>query len=62
MMLRASTIIRAMDYFAHIGGEKFAVLLPDTDRSHALMVGERLRATWRTLQAVMMRNPLRPIP
>lgn len=41
---RAATAIRSVDYFARIGGEEFAVLLPETDRSAALIVAERLRA------------------
>jgi diguanylate cyclase (GGDEF)-like protein len=35
--------IRSIDYFARIGGEEFAVLLPDTEFSYAFMVAERLR-------------------
>jgi diguanylate cyclase (GGDEF)-like protein len=41
----AETAIRNVDYFARIGGEEFAVLLPDTDRSCALAVAERLRTS-----------------
>lgn len=45
IVLRAAAAIRSTDYFARIGGEEFAVLLPDTDRACALVVAERLRAT-----------------
>jgi diguanylate cyclase (GGDEF)-like protein len=43
--LRADAAIRNIDYFARVGGEEFAVLLPETARVAALMVAERLRAT-----------------
>jgi diguanylate cyclase (GGDEF)-like protein/PAS domain S-box-containing protein len=35
--------IRATDICGRLGGEEFAVLLPDTDEEMAIMVGERLR-------------------
>ncbi|MDQ9171395.1 GGDEF domain-containing protein [Oxalobacteraceae bacterium R-40] len=35
--------IRSIDYLARIGGEEFAVLLPEADTSAALAVAERLR-------------------
>lgn len=35
--------IRAQDIFARLGGEEFALLLPDTTLAKALEVGERLR-------------------
>jgi diguanylate cyclase (GGDEF)-like protein/PAS domain S-box-containing protein len=37
------TQLREVDLFARIGGEEFAVLLPDTDLGNARMVAERLR-------------------
>lgn len=43
VVLRAETVLRSLDYFARIGGEEFAVLLPETDRTAALVVAERLR-------------------
>jgi diguanylate cyclase (GGDEF)-like protein len=43
--LRADAAIRNIDYFARVGGEEFAVLLPETACAAALMVAERLRAT-----------------
>ncbi len=36
--------IRSIDYLARIGGEEFAVLLPEEDASAAMLVAERLRA------------------
>lgn len=44
VVLRAETITRTIDYFSRIGGEEFAVLLPETSRAAALVVAERLRA------------------
>ncbi|MGH8807722.1 MAG: GGDEF domain-containing protein [Noviherbaspirillum sp.] len=43
VVLRAETVLRSVDYFARVGGEEFAVLLPETKRSAALLVAERLR-------------------
>jgi diguanylate cyclase (GGDEF)-like protein/putative nucleotidyltransferase with HDIG domain len=37
-------LIRPMDSFARLGGEEFALLLPETDQLDALLVAERLRA------------------
>lgn len=36
--------IRAVDLPARVGGEEFAVLLPETDKAGALLVAEKLRA------------------
>lgn len=44
VVLRAETVIRNIDYFARIGGEEFAMLLPDTALPAALIVAERLRS------------------
>lgn len=40
----AEQVIRNVDYLGRIGGEEFAVLLPDTGLDEALEVAERLRA------------------
>jgi len=40
----AQDVIRKIDYCARLGGEEFAVLLPDADRDKALTVAERLRS------------------
>ncbi len=44
VVLRAENELRSIDYFARVGGEEFAVLLPETSRAAALVVAERLRA------------------
>jgi diguanylate cyclase (GGDEF)-like protein len=41
----ARDVCRAVDVVGRIGGEEFAVLLPETDRQGALIVAERLRET-----------------
>ena len=41
---RAEGVIRNVDYLGRIGGEEFAVLLPETGIEDALAVAERLRA------------------
>jgi diguanylate cyclase (GGDEF)-like protein len=40
---RVEQEIRSMDYIARLGGEEFAVLLPEVDAPSALIVAERLR-------------------
>jgi diguanylate cyclase (GGDEF)-like protein len=44
IVLRAGTVIRGIDACARLGGEEFAVLLPQTGTAHALVAAERLRA------------------
>ncbi|MEC4718883.1 GGDEF domain-containing protein [Noviherbaspirillum sp. CPCC 100848] len=44
-VLRAETAIRSIDYFARVGGEEFAVLLPETGRTAGVKVAERIRVT-----------------
>jgi diguanylate cyclase (GGDEF)-like protein len=40
----AQAVIRPTDSFARIGGEEFALLLPETSQLEALLVAERVRA------------------
>ena len=44
LVRRAAMVVRTVDYFARVGGEEFAVLLPETSRDAAAAVAERLRA------------------
>ncbi|WP_019142471.1 GGDEF domain-containing protein [Noviherbaspirillum massiliense] len=48
---RAAAVVRNIDYFARIGGEEFAVLLPEADRAAGLIVAERLRAALHRAEA-----------
>lgn len=44
LVLRAETVVReGIDHFARVGGEEFALLLPETSGDDALAVAERLR-------------------
>jgi diguanylate cyclase (GGDEF)-like protein len=44
LVLRAETVLReGIDSFARVGGEEFALLLPETEVTQALAVAERLR-------------------
>jgi len=41
--LRVSEIVREVDVMGRLGGEEFALILPDTSRTSALLLAERLR-------------------
>lgn len=45
MVLRVESVMRHIDYFARIGGEEFAILMPETSLKDALAFAERLRRT-----------------
>jgi diguanylate cyclase (GGDEF)-like protein len=45
IVLRTATVIRGVDACARLGGEEFAVLLPQTGAEQALHAAERLRCT-----------------
>lgn len=45
----AATVLRSYDIFGRIGGEEFAVLLPETSSQEALVIAERLRASTESL-------------
>lgn len=52
LVLRAESVIRGgIDHFARIGGEEFALLLPETASEAALTVAERLRTMMRAADA-----------
>jgi diguanylate cyclase (GGDEF)-like protein len=42
----ATSLLRPTDLFGRIGGEEFAILLPDIARQDALLLAERLRAAF----------------
>jgi diguanylate cyclase (GGDEF)-like protein len=50
---------RDCDLLARIGGEEFALLLPETDLAQAQMMAERLR---REVASTPLMDPLQPIP
>lgn len=44
LVLHTQEVVRKIDYCARLGGEEFAVLLPDASFETALAVAERVRA------------------
>ncbi|HEY6773478.1 MAG TPA: GGDEF domain-containing protein [Oxalicibacterium sp.] len=56
---RVEKEIRGMDCIARVGGEEFAVLLPETDAAAAMVIAERLRLT---LAAVPDTAQIRLVP
>ena len=52
-------LLREVDLFARIGGEEFAILLPQTDHAAALNVAERLRQAIIDQPIVTEDGPLR---
>ncbi|WP_100639063.1 diguanylate cyclase [Marinobacter salexigens] len=57
-MLRAR--VRESDIAARIGGEEFAVLLPDTPQDQAMELAERLRTTLQELKVLYKATELKP--
>ena len=51
--------MRSSDVLARIGGEEFAVLLPDTDAAGAARVAERIRAAVEALEVAGERTQRR---
>ncbi len=43
LTIAVKTVIRGSDFFGRYGGEEFVVILPDTDRSGATLLAERIR-------------------
>ena len=50
-------ILREVDIIGRIGGEEFAVLLPETDLAEALVVAERLRVAIQSAKVVIDNGP-----
>jgi diguanylate cyclase (GGDEF)-like protein len=57
MVLAVQRRMRSIDYFGRIGGEEFAILMPDTSLEGAMAVAERLRAGLARDQASMQPTP-----
>ena len=53
MVLAVESRMRSIDYYGRIGGEEFAILMPDTELGAAIAVAERLRAGLAQDQASM---------
>lgn len=50
--------IRKEDYFARLGGEEFALLLPETDPPHANQFSERIRQTIENLRVAFQNTQI----
>jgi diguanylate cyclase (GGDEF)-like protein len=53
-----SAVMRPCDLVARYGGEEFAILLPETGRDPAVMLGERMRAA---IEAMGIAHPSSPV-
>ncbi|MBI39987.1 MAG: hypothetical protein CMF59_10330 [Leptospiraceae bacterium] len=51
--------IRKEDYFARLGGEEFALLLPETDPPHANQFSERIRQTIENLRVAFQNTQIK---
>ena len=49
-----SRLIRQQDCVGRLGGEEFAVLLPETDKENALKTAERIRQAIEAMETVMI--------
>ena len=59
LVLHTQEVVRKIDYCARLGGEEFAVLLPDASLETALHVAERVRAALdRSLQVAGAAKPV----
>ena len=56
----ATSQLRPTDLFARIGGEEFAMLLPDTEEKEALRLAERLRAAFEATSCAVGEHALSP--
>jgi diguanylate cyclase (GGDEF)-like protein len=45
LSMRVKKLVRREDVFGRYGGEEFAILMPETNREHALLCAERIRKT-----------------
>jgi diguanylate cyclase (GGDEF)-like protein len=52
-------VLRGTDIFGRVGGEEFAVAMPETDLDAARVVAERLRETFEELRVRTLSEPAR---
>lgn len=55
---RMKSILRKQDLLARMGGEEFAVLLPETGKNEALAIAERLRLVVESLEVPFETGPI----
>ena len=59
LVCRLNSILRQHDFLGRMGGEEFAILLPDTPGSAALAIAERVRLTVEQLEVPLEGGPVR---
>lgn len=56
----AATPLRTSDLIGRIGGEEFAIVLPETDGEKALKIAERIRQLIQKLDVIIAQQPAHP--
>jgi diguanylate cyclase (GGDEF)-like protein len=54
----AASAVRASDFVGRLGGEEFAVVLPDTDRAGGILAAEKIRAAIATISVPGVDRPI----
>jgi diguanylate cyclase (GGDEF)-like protein len=59
LVCRVKSLLREQDLLARMGGEEFAVLLPDTNGPEALLIAERVRRAVEKLEVPFESGPIK---
>jgi diguanylate cyclase (GGDEF)-like protein len=59
LVRRVQNLLRGQDFFARIGGEEFAILLPDTSASAGILTAERVRQAIEAMEIPYETGPIK---